>query len=727
MTFLNAALLFGLGAIIIPPIVHLFNRRKFDVVDWAAMQFLQVAPKTRRKFFLEQFWLLLLRVVLIAALVLAFASPQISSSWFGTNAAGPRDVVILIDGSASMNSKHGERTAADAARTWASDSIAKLAPGDRVAIFQVKAQPLPIVGAFTTELSQAKNALELLTLPKGTADWPSAIQAAEALAPDATRPRSIIVLSDHQRYSWADEPTLAKWDLLKLTRDREKSSARIWVVNVDADRPKIPSNWSLDPIITSRAVAAAGREIAFRSAIRFSGEGTPSAPGKLQVSVDGQRVAELEPVATENPEMQPIEYRHTFTPGSHLLTFQLADDDMPADNRQDFALDVLPQIPVLIVDRGRGSEFLRDALAPKGDAKPAFAIRTIRPNEFNSTILKQDIADVGGTPRVLVWFQAESISNDQRELIEKYLGQGGSVLLTHGEQTDAAVWNRIAFRGGQGFLPARLVNMIGDESKIEGAPKPQTASIAHPALDVFREPLPGGLHTAYFPKRWKIDITAGVNGATGTTIATMGSNEPWLIERAFGKGRVVLSTVPFDNSWKTNLIRLPDFVRLSHELMYYLAGARSAERNLAPGQAIVFTPIPEELPSPITMQFPDGSTQTIPVKAWPAVIEKTTDPGAYQLTTPSGRRIDFSVKNDPREAVLTPCSDDDRAAIRKSLGNLEFITKPEEVVAESGEAATPREFWWLLLAFVLFMLMSEVWYTRKLSNRGEHNLPRTGE
>ena len=36
MSFLNIALLFGLGAVAIPPIVHLFNRRKFEVVDFDA-------------------------------------------------------------------------------------------------------------------------------------------------------------------------------------------------------------------------------------------------------------------------------------------------------------------------------------------------------------------------------------------------------------------------------------------------------------------------------------------------------------------------------------------------------------------------------------------------------------------------------------------------------------------------------------------------------------------
>jgi hypothetical protein len=35
---------------------------------------------------------------------------------------------------------------------------------------------------------------------------------------------------------------------------------RVWVVNMDPKRPENPSNWSLQPLRTSRAVAAAGQE-----------------------------------------------------------------------------------------------------------------------------------------------------------------------------------------------------------------------------------------------------------------------------------------------------------------------------------------------------------------------------------------------------------------------------------------------------------------------------------
>ena len=150
MTFLHAALLAGLVAVVIPPIVHLFNRRKFDVVDWAAMQFLQLTQRTKRRVYLEQFWLMLLRIVIVGLLCLAFAAPQFTSRFFGTASAdGPRDVVLLIDGSASMAYKQGGGTAADAARDWAADYLGRLGSGDRVAVFQVKNQPVPIVPALT--------------------------------------------------------------------------------------------------------------------------------------------------------------------------------------------------------------------------------------------------------------------------------------------------------------------------------------------------------------------------------------------------------------------------------------------------------------------------------------------------------------------------------------------------------------------------------------------------
>src|SRR5688572_31578560 len=107
MSFLNAAMLLGLVAVAIPPIIHLLNRRRYDVVDWGAMQFLQVSVVTRRRILIEEILLMGLRMGLIAVLVLALAQPFSDRNVLSAGGRPSRDVVLVFDGSASMSFKQG--------------------------------------------------------------------------------------------------------------------------------------------------------------------------------------------------------------------------------------------------------------------------------------------------------------------------------------------------------------------------------------------------------------------------------------------------------------------------------------------------------------------------------------------------------------------------------------------------------------------------------------------
>src|SRR4051794_28583717 len=105
MTFglVNAVVLLGLCGLAIPPLIHLLNRRRFRVVDWGAMQFLEVGRATRRRLLLDDLLLLLVRMAALAAAVLALAGPQVHGLLPADAAGRPaRAVVVLIDGSASM-------------------------------------------------------------------------------------------------------------------------------------------------------------------------------------------------------------------------------------------------------------------------------------------------------------------------------------------------------------------------------------------------------------------------------------------------------------------------------------------------------------------------------------------------------------------------------------------------------------------------------------------------
>lgn len=717
MTFLNAAILVGFVTVLIPPLIHLFRRRTEVEIDWAAMQFLAVSPRVKRRLVWEHLLLLLVRMGIVAGLVAALASPAVVSSWLAQQtSADPRDVVLILDGSASMAYKPPQ-PAADAARRWATDFLGTLGVGDRVAVIQARQRPTVLLNALTEDHEQAANALELLAAPGGSADWLAAFQAAVALLEGDRPNRHIVAITDGQRYGWADEETLARWEMFHRAHE---VTPRVWVASLAGPRPARVPNWSLDPIRTGRAVAVTGREITFHAAVRRTGGDEGAKPGKVHLRIDGRPAGTVTP-DTAARGVFPVRFVQKFAAGSHAVALQLDPDDLPADDRQDYAIEVLAAVPVLIVDGHangssavRGSDFLRTALAPANDPTPAFVVRVVPVSEFRATTLSQNVASTGTLPRVLILANLTRVTTEQQMAIERFLAGGGSVLVTLGDRVDPVAWNRVAFRGGQGFLPARVVATVGDPAEESNASRPDPASFTHPAIEVFADPLPGGLAAAVLPMWWKLDVATGGNSPTGTTVARLTTGDPLLVERGFGTGRVLMACVPLDTSWGTNLPRLPDFVRLAHELAYYLAGVRGASLNIDPAQPMVFTPRPEEPPGPVAVFGPDGRTKSVSVSAWPMVLEGPHDPGAYRLTTPAGRTNSIAVRPDPREAELTPASTDDLQKVAATVSRLTYVTTPAEVGTDAGDGPALREVWWLLMVGVLGLLGLELWYTRRL-------------
>src|SRR5712692_10413140 len=176
---LNLAMLFGMFALAIPIIIHLLNRRRFEVVDWGAMRFLVMSETTRRRVFIEELLLMLLRMGLIALLVLAMCAPFASSAvfeWLGF--VENRDVVLVFDGSTAMSYTDDEgKTAHQHAVEWAKKALDKLTPGDTVAILQAREKTVTFLEP-TPDLNQARAALDQLAAPAGECDWPAAVEAA---------------------------------------------------------------------------------------------------------------------------------------------------------------------------------------------------------------------------------------------------------------------------------------------------------------------------------------------------------------------------------------------------------------------------------------------------------------------------------------------------------------------------------------------------------------------
>ncbi len=103
MQFKHPEFLYALFALVIPILVHLFQLRRFQKVDFTNVQFLKaVTIQTRKSSQLKKWLTLLTRLLILAALIIAFAQPFLASA----DVVGKQsETIIYLDNSFSMQAK----------------------------------------------------------------------------------------------------------------------------------------------------------------------------------------------------------------------------------------------------------------------------------------------------------------------------------------------------------------------------------------------------------------------------------------------------------------------------------------------------------------------------------------------------------------------------------------------------------------------------------------------
>src|SRR4051812_48387339 len=109
--FLNAIMLIGVAAAVVPLVLHLLSRARYKDVEWGAMMFLEGADARKRQSArFTQMLLLVLRSVVIALLAIALARPIVRGKWAGQVSEGRVTAALILDCSASMGFDENGRT-----------------------------------------------------------------------------------------------------------------------------------------------------------------------------------------------------------------------------------------------------------------------------------------------------------------------------------------------------------------------------------------------------------------------------------------------------------------------------------------------------------------------------------------------------------------------------------------------------------------------------------------
>ena len=142
-----------------PIIIHLLNRRRFKVVQWAAMDFLREAMQRNRRIMqIRDILLLVLRTAAVLLFGLALAQPFFATREEEFNDRQPLHAVIVVDNSLSMAYEALDGDLLSKAKDRARQLIDKLPAGSKMSI-------IPACGGrdYTLDPYETKeNALEAL-------------------------------------------------------------------------------------------------------------------------------------------------------------------------------------------------------------------------------------------------------------------------------------------------------------------------------------------------------------------------------------------------------------------------------------------------------------------------------------------------------------------------------------------------------------------------------------
>lgn len=754
MWFLNTAMLFGLLGIALPVLAHLLSKKKYDIVRWGAMQFLELGRNTQRRVRLEEMLLMLMRMGLIALLAIGLARPWVSGSWFGRlSSTEVRDVIFVIDGSSSMGWEGKTSTPHATAVQWAHRFLEELRSGDTVAILDARDIVRPVLVPASTDFRLVRKALNELPRPGGGADLIEATsQALRLLNSAGNLARDVIVLTDLQARSWTVED-VQRLEFLDEQRRQPAIVPRIWVIDVGGQTVKTRENFSLDRLKLSRQFTAPELPVRIQTKIMHQGGEAPVSR-KIYLEVDGQRIsnATLQSAAILPGGEFSVEFEHRFsTPGVHLVSVVLDRDNLPGDDRAEAAVEVSNALPVIVVD---GAPHLDEARS-----ETFFLRRALGAGNENALIKAQVISVEHLTPdllagsRLLVLANVPMLSTEQSQAVTSFVDSGGGLLISLGDQVQAKFYNDVLFAAGQGVLPATL-------EKIEAPPPPKpgaqpvpvvvdNTSLELPWVQSFRKENQGGLTETRFEKWWRVSAVKGdvdpagamesppptttganlnVSRPRAASIAVRLSNgDPFLLERDLGHGRVILMTAPLDSDWST-LPAKPDYVPFLHETLFHLASGSRASRNVSVGEAVTL-PVSSDFDKSAFVFLGPGK-QILPVELGGdelrrlAKLEDTSIPGVYRLVSaqdglpkPGEVGEPCVVNFDRRESDLTLLTPEQRLVL-EGPDRLKIVSDMADLRQRMFSTNTKFEFWQFMLLIVLGMLVFEVWLTRRLVQGG---------
>ncbi|MEJ0005786.1 MAG: BatA domain-containing protein [Steroidobacteraceae bacterium] len=661
MGWLAPGFLLGALTIAVPVWLHLLKRSASRPQQFSSLMLFEPQQRsTTRRRRIDHWLLLLLRVAVLLLIAAAFAEPIVRGHLPGT--APEKLLVLAVDDSFSMSAgtrlADARRAALAVVAAKARDTQAQVvALGARADVLTEQVQDAAVLASAIRGIAptDARGSLVLLA------------SLARTLAAGTHMPIELHLFSDMQATGLP--PDLNELHLpAGVTLVLHPLGAAVtpnWTVESVAAPAQVwdPTKTRIVATVAGFATPAATRTVTLLINGRPSGQQSIKVPAAARASV-----------VFASPE---IPY------GLVRASVQIdGADALAADDRYDFVIQRSERVHGLFVHQGSDAAtglYFRSALESAADAAVVLDEATAEQlrNRDLSAYAFIVLSDVAGLPaaveaRVTSWVKA-----------------GGRALISAG--TAAAQQRRI---------PVFDAPILGTHDFTRDDSRFATVAAVDDAY------APAGALGGW--QGIKVFYVTRVDAPQAQVGLRLADQTPLLLEKALGKGRVLLFASGFDRL-TTDLPLHPQFVAFVDRLGAYLSGRGSRVSALNVGDSVDLRPDPTTRGSADVLA-PDGThpldlRQAGQVRTWPLPAA-----GFYALTLADSRHDLIAANISRLESDLTPASAD-KLKLWQATSEDRALA-PARGAALNGTAAVTGEesvhnLWWYAMCLLLVAVVAE--------------------
>lgn len=611
---LNPAML-GMGALAVgvPILIHLLNKRRFKIVEWAAMDFLfQADKKNRRRVRLENFILLALRCLAMLLIGMLLARPFLPSNITKViNQVQKYERVILLDDSLSQKVLVGNETALQVAKNSLKQMLTELADSDETedwfTIFLTSnpSEPLRVNEQVSkSSVNLLNETIEGIQCTDAPADYQSSLQKIKKYVSGERKDvgRVLYVFSDLRTRDWSSASIdSAEFASNKILQDISEAIPQGFVIDVasDQDQNLAITDFRTDDLQVSTKrinfdveVTNFGSQTVNEVRIIFQvGDEPPKYKTIPSIKPQAKEIASFLHMFSASEQSNPLSMTDEDAKLSLLKNYrivaeidrqslgekELLADQLIEDSQRTLASRVMNGIPILLVDgdpslsKERSDTYALELMRIFGTG---WQVDTITSTELENVPL--------GQYQVIFLCNIDSASNDRIRALEQWVADGGGLVIMPGNQVDSGAFNQSFYREGEGLSPIQLTQISGDPTRnswVNFEVDPQL----HPALKTIASTKGIGFDNQKTFSWWSSIVDEARVGKSVSVPLRFSDtdNSPAMTELTYGKGKSVVFTIPADIDWSFWPGHINTFLPFMVDLVDHLVSGAGAD-SVAP-------------------------------------------------------------------------------------------------------------------------------------------------